>query len=326
MKKKRLGGTDLELSVMGLGAWAFGGGDWAFGWGPQEDGASIQTIHRAVELGINWIDTAAVYGLGHSEEVVGKALSELSLGERPFVFTKCGLPWKKRKIRHRLTSDSIRREIEGSLTRLRVEAIDLYQIHWPDASPDGPAPELEEGWSTLVKLREEGKTRHVGVSNVSVGQLERLRPLSAVESVQPPYSLLRRGAERDLLPYCAEQSIGVIVYSPMESGLLTGTMTRERLASLPESDWRKSKSEQFREPRFTRNLEIVETLRGIGRAHDVSPGEVAVAWCLRQPAVTGAIVGARQPQQIEATRGAADLVLTPQELSELDRVSPDDPS
>ncbi len=326
MRTRRLGKTDLELSVIGLGTWALGGAGWAFGWGAQDDADSVRTIHRAVMEGINWVDTAAVYGLGHSEEVIGAALRELPRAERPFVFTKCGLPWKKRKIRHSLSPESIRKEAEGSLERLGVESIDLYQIHWPDFDPKGPALGIGEGWATLVKLKEEGKVRHIGVSNFDVGQLERIRALSEVSSLQPPYSILRREVEAEILPYCLARSIGVIVYSPMESGLLSGKMTRDRIAALPDDDWRKSKSEEFREPKLSRNLERVESLRRLGDRYRASPGEVAIAWTLRNPAVTGAIVGARRPGQLEELVGAAALELDEEDLRTIDGLTPDGPS
>jgi aryl-alcohol dehydrogenase-like predicted oxidoreductase len=323
MKTRRLGKTELALSRLGLGTWALGGAGWAFGWGAQDDDASVATILRAVAAGINWIDTAAVYGLGHSEEVIGRALSRVPRAERPYVFTKCGLVWNKKKIRHRLDPESIRNEAEASLRRLGAEAIDLYQIHWPDVDPKGPATGIEDGWATLSKLKEEGKVRHIGVSNFDVVQLERIGALADVSSLQPPYSLLRREIEAEILPYCLAREIGVIVYSPMESGLLTGTMTRERIAALPADDWRKSKSEAFREPGLSRNLERVEALRRVADRRQVSPGEVAIAWTLRHPAVTGAIVGARRPEQLDELLGAATLDLGDDDLRTLETVSPD---
>ncbi|MGH9319290.1 MAG: aldo/keto reductase [Vicinamibacteria bacterium] len=312
MRTKRLGKTDFDLSVLGLGAWAFGGGDWAFGWGPQDDAESIAAIHRAVRRGINWIDTAAVYGLGHSEEVVGRAIAAIPRSERPRVFTKCGLVWKKKKIQQRLDAESIRREAEASLQRLGVESIDLYQIHWPNESS------IEEAWAALADLRREGKVRHIGVSNFDVGQLERIREVVGVESLQPPYSLARREIESGILPYCFEREIGVIVYSPMESGLLTGKMTRERIETLPESDWRKSKGDEFKEPKLSRNLEIAERLRPVAARLDTSPGAVAVAWTLRNPAVTGAIVGARRPDQLDEILAAADIALDEEDARALE--------
>jgi aryl-alcohol dehydrogenase-like predicted oxidoreductase len=254
-----------------------------------------------VELGINWIDAAPVYGLGYAEELVGRALAAMPPSERPQIFTKCGLVWKERRIRQRLGAKSIRREAEASLRRLGVEAIDLYQIHWPNAST------IVEAWRTLLELRREGKVRHIGVSNFDVPELERLRPIAPVESLQPPYSFARRGIENDILPYCLEHDIGVIVYSPLESGLLSGKMTRERIAALPDSDWRKSRGEEFREPKLTRNLALAERLRKAASPRGVSPAALAVAWTLKHPAVTGAIVGARNSRQIEELATAAAI-------------------
>ena len=306
----KLGCTGLEISRVGLGAWAIGGGDWTFGWGQQDDADSVAAIHRAVELGVNWIDTAAVYGLGHSEVVVARALRDLSASERPLVFTKCSRVWTRRgKIRHSLQADSVRREMEDSLRRLQMETIDLYQIHWPCYPADGPAPEIEEGWETLLRLRDEGKVRHIGVSNFNVEQLERLRPIAPVGSLQPAYSLLRRDIEQELLPYCLEQEIGVIVYAPMASGLLTGKMSRERIASLPSNDWRKTKSLEFQEPRLSENLALAERLAELAARHGTTVAELAVAWTLRHPAVNGAIVGARRADQIEDFVGASDIEL-----------------
>lgn len=304
MRKKGLGRTGLELSVLGLGTWAMGGPDWPYGYGPQDESESTATIHRAVALGINWIDTAPVYGLGHSEEVVGRALAALPAADRPLVFTKCGLVWKRKSIRQRLGAKSIRREAEESLRRLGVEAIDLYQIHWPNAST------IVEAWRTLLELRKEGKVRHIGVSNFDVSELERLRPLGLVESLQPPYSLVRPDVEKEILPYCLENDIGVIVYSPLESGLLGGKMTRERIAALPDSDWRRRKGEEFREPKLSRNLGLAERVRLAAARQGIPPAALAVAWTLKHPAVTGAIVGARRPEQIEELVKAAEIEVT----------------
>jgi aryl-alcohol dehydrogenase-like predicted oxidoreductase len=301
LRRKRLGRTGLDLSVLGFGTWALGGPDWPYGWGPQDEGESLAAIRRAVALGINWIDTAPVYGLGYAEELVGRALAAMPLSDRPLVFTKCGLVWKQKSVRQRLGAKSIRREAEASLRRLGVEAIDLYQIHWPNASS------IVEAWRTLVELRTEGKVRHIGVSNFDVRELERLRPIAPVESLQPPYSLARRGIEEDILPYCLEREIGVIVYSPLESGLLSGKMTRERIAALPDSDWRKRRGEEFREPKLTRNLALAERLREAAARQRVSPAALAVAWTLKHPAVTGAIVGARSAVQIEELTKAAEI-------------------
>ncbi len=317
MRTHQLGTSDLHITPLGFGAWAIGGGDWEFAWGPQDDRESIAAIHRAVDLGINWIDTAAVYGLGHSEEVVGTALEGVS--RRPYVFTKCSLVWgADRKVSHSLEAASIRREIDESLRRLRVDVIDLYQIHWPTLPPGSPAPEIEEAWTTMTDLRRQGKVRWIGASNFTVEHLARARAIAPVVSLQPSYSMLRRDIERDILPYCRRHGIGVIVYSPMVSGLLSGTMTRERIAGFPDDDWRKTMNPEFQEPRLTRNLALVERLRAIGTRHGCGPGTVAIAWTLRQPAVTGAIVGARRPAQVDGWIGAADLALSDVDLREID--------
>jgi aryl-alcohol dehydrogenase-like predicted oxidoreductase len=308
LRRNRLGRTDLELSVLGLGTWAMGGPDWAYGWGPQDERDSVSAIRRAVEKGINWVDTAPVYGLGYAEEVVSRALRGLPSSERPLIFTKCGLVWKQRRIRHRLGAKSIRREAEASLRRLGVEAIDLYQIHWPNAST------IVEAWRTLLDLRTEGKVRHIGVSNFDVREMERLRPVAPVESLQPPYSLARRGIEKEILPYCLEQGIGVIVYSPLESGLLSGKMTRERIETLPDSDWRKRKGEEFREPRLSRNLELVDRLRVAAGRRNVSAAAVAVAFAASHPAVTGAIVGVRRADQLDEIVKAAEIDVSAADL------------
>jgi aryl-alcohol dehydrogenase-like predicted oxidoreductase len=262
---------------------------------------SVAAIRRAVDKGINWIDTAPVYGLGLAEEVVSRALAEVPRSERPLVFTKCGLVWEERRVRQRLGAKSIRREVEASLERLRVECIDLYQIHWPNEGAN------VEAWRTLVALRQEGKVRHIGVSNFDAGEIRRLETEAPVETLQPPYSLLRRDAEEELFPFCLERGIGVIVYSPLESGLLSGRMTRERIAALPETDWRKRKGEEFREPKLSRNLAVAEELREIAARHGVSPAALAVGWTLRHPAVTGAIVGARGPEQIDELASASGI-------------------
>lgn len=322
MTVRRLGTTDLHITPIGLGTWALGGGDWEFGWGDQDDGNSIAAIHRAVELGVNWIDTAASYGLGHAEEVVARALEGLPSSERPQVFTKCGLVWTPRgHIKHRLKAESIRTEAEASLRRLHVEAIDLYQIHWPARPPEGPAPDIEEAWTTLIELQRKGKVRYIGVSNFNVRHLERIRSLARPVSLQPPYSILSREIEEDLLPYCTAHDIGVIIYSPLQSGLLTGKMNRDRIAALPANDWRRTKNLDFQEPRLSRNLEIVDLLKEVGRRYGRSPAEVAIAWTLRSPRVTGAIVGARRPEQIEQNLGAADLELDEGDLVAIDRVT-----
>jgi len=307
----------MQITPIGLGAWAMGGGNWEFSWGPQDDKTSINTIKHALALGINWIDTAAVYGLGHSEEIVGKAIKGR---ERPYIFTKCSRVWDERgRISGSLKAYSIRRELEASLRRLQVDYVDLYQIHWPD-----PEEDIEEGWSTLVRLKEEGKTRHIGVSNFNVEQLRRIERIAPVETLQPPYSLIRREAEKEILPYCREHNIGVIVYSPMMSGLLSGRMTRERIQKLPEDDWRK-RDDEFQEPRLSRNLALQELLSNIAYPHNVSAGVVAVAWTLENPAVSGAIVGARSPQQIEELIPAAEFRLSESEMKQINQFLQENP-
>jgi len=285
-----------------LGAWAIGGGGYDWGWGTQEDDESIAAIHHALELGINWIDTAAQYGFGHSEEVVGRALA--GLDQRPYVFTKGGQPeGPNRTTLQSLRRDSLRRELEGSLQRLGLEAIDLYQIHWPI-----PDEEIEEGWTTFAELKEEGLIRHIGVSNFDVAQLRRAKAIAPVETLQPPYSLVDREAEKEILPFSELEGIGVIVYSPMGSGLLTGAMTRERIASLPEDDWRKH-DPRFQEPQLSEQLALVERIEAVAQRHGVAPGAVAVAWTLHNSAVDGAIVGFRRPDQVDPIVGAANLEL-----------------
>jgi aryl-alcohol dehydrogenase-like predicted oxidoreductase len=310
METKPLGNSDLFITPIGFGAWAIGGDGWEFGWGEQDDKQSVAAIHRALDLGVNWIDTAAVYGMGHSEEVVALALRTWP-GPRPYVFTKCGLRWDEQGYVHRsLNADSIRRECEDSLRRLNVDTIDLYQIHWP-------AEDLEEGWSAMAELRKEGKVRWIGVSNFSVEEMRRAEAIAPITSLQPPYSLIRREVEREILPYCQSQGLGVIVYSPMASGLLTGAMTRERAANLPASDWR-SRDIEFTEPRLSKNLALVERLREVGERHGRPPGQVAIAWVLGNTAVTGAIVGARNAKQVEGNVGAAELHLTDDEIAEIE--------
>jgi len=310
MKTKKLGNSDLLITPVGFGAWAIGGSGWEFGWGEQNDERSVAAIHRALELGVNWIDTAAVYGMGHSEEVVGKALRTWP-GPRPYVFTKCGLRWDEQGYVHRdLSANSIRQECEDTLGRLNVDVIDLYQIHWP-------TDHLEEGWSTMAQLQKQGKVRWIGVSNFNVEELRRAQKIAPITSLQPPYSLVRREVEPEILPYCRSCGIGVIVYSPMASGLLTGAMTRERAANLPPSDWR-SRDIEFKEPRLSRNLALVERLREVGERVQRPAGQVAIAWALRNPAVTGAIVGARSAEQVEGNVDAATLRLTNKEIDQID--------
>jgi aryl-alcohol dehydrogenase-like predicted oxidoreductase len=310
MKTRRLGNSDLFITPVGFGAWAIGGDGWEFGWGAQDDKTSVNAIHRALELGVNWIDTAAVYGMGHSEQVVAYALRTWS-GPRPYVFTKCGLRWDEQGYVHRsLFANSIRSECEESLRRLNVEVIDLYQIHWP-------TEDLEEGVDAMIQLQKEGKIRWIGVSNFSVDEMRRAYMMASITSLQPPYSLVRREVEQEVLPYCRSNGLGVIAYSPMASGLLTGAMTRERAATLPQSDWR-SRDPEFREPALSKNLALVERLREVGERHGRSPGQVAIAWTLQNPAVTGAIVGARSAKQVEGTVGAANLRLTEEEVAEIE--------
>jgi aryl-alcohol dehydrogenase-like predicted oxidoreductase len=307
-----LGNTGLEITRIGFGAWAIGGGGWEFGWGPQEDEESVAAIHRALEHGLNWIDTAAAYGFGRSEEVVGRALE--SVTERPYVFTKCSLlEGPDRRVVHNLKRDSVRKEAEESLRRLRIDAIDLYQIHWPN-----PDADIEEGVSALAELKEQGLVRHIGVSNFDVDQLRRVEQVAPVETLQPQYSLIERDAEHELLPFAERERIGVIVYSPMGSGLLTGAMTRERIDAMPDDDWRKGDS-RFQEPQLSENLELVDRLNAVAGRYDTTPGAVAVAWTLANPAVDGAIVGFRRPDQVDPLLPAASLELTAEDLAEIER-------
>src|SRR5919199_1355183 len=311
LKTTALGATGLEITRVGFGAWAIGGGGYDWGWGTQDDQDSIAAIHHALELGVNWIDTAAQYGFGHSEAVVGRALA--GLAERPYVFTKGGQPeGPGRTTVQSLRRDSLRRELEGSLARLGLDALDLYQIHWPK-----PEDEIEEGWSTLVELRDEGLTRHIGVSNFSVEQLRRIQQIAPVETLQPPYSLIARDAEDEILPFAEGQGIGVIVYSPMGSGMLTGAMTRERIAGLPGDDWRKH-DPRFQEPRFSEHLALVERMRAVAERHQTSAGAVATAWTLTHPAVDGAIVGFRRADQVDPIVAAADLELGDDDIAEIE--------
>ena len=309
---RQLGNSDMHLTAVGFGAWAIGGGDWQFAWGHQEDDESVEAIERSIELGINWIDTAAIYGLGHSEEVVARALQGVE--KKPYVFTKCSMRWDdKREIYRSLKAGSIREEVENSLTRLKVGVIDLYQIHWPQ-----PEDEIEEGWEAMAKLQQEGLIRWMGVSNFNVAQMKRVQAIAPITSLQPPYSLLNRKVEEEILPFCEQNNIGVINYSPMASGLLTGKMTAERIKNMPQDDWRR-KSPNFLEPKLTRNLELVELLREIGASHNVEPGVVAIAWTLRNTAVTAAIVGARNGRQVEGTLAAVKFRLSEEEGRRIDR-------
>jgi aryl-alcohol dehydrogenase-like predicted oxidoreductase len=309
---RTLGNSDLQLTPIGFGAWAIGGGNWEFAWGSQDDNESIGSIHRALDLGVNWIDTAAIYGLGHSEEVVGRALKSYG-GAKPLVFTKCSMRWHAdRSIYRSLKAGSLAEELEGSLRRLNVETIDLYQIHWPN-----PDEEIEEAWQALEKFRAEGKIRWIGVSNFNMAQLKRAQSIAPVTSLQPPYSILRPAVGSELLPYAQANGIGVISYSPMVSGLLTGKMTAERVAAFPADDWRR-KAVEFNEPKLTRNLKLVELLREIGLGHGVVPGVVAVAWVLHNPAITGAIVGGRSAAQVEELAPALRFRLSEAEFARID--------
>jgi aryl-alcohol dehydrogenase-like predicted oxidoreductase len=304
----KLGGTGLEITRVGFGAWAIGGGGWEFGWGPQTDDESVAAIHHALDLGVNWIDTAAAYGFGRSEEVVGHALRGMT--DRPYVFTKASLlEGPDRRVVHNLKRDSILREAEASLHRLGVDAIDLYQIHWPI-----PDEDVEEGWAALAELKEQGVVRHIGVSNFSVEQLRRIRRIAPVETLQPQYSLIERDVEDEILPFAEQEGIGVIVYSPMGSGLLTGAMTHERISALPGDDWRRH-DERFREPQLHGNLAIARRLAVVAERNGVSPGAVAVAWTLRNPAVAGAIAGLRRPHQVDPIVTAANLTLDSEDLA-----------
>jgi aryl-alcohol dehydrogenase-like predicted oxidoreductase len=310
MQTRQLGNSDLRLTPLGIGAWAMGGAGWAFSWGSQEDRDSVEAIHAALDKGLNWIDTAAVYGLGHSEEVVGEAIR--ARNPKPYVFTKCARTWTaERQITKSLKRESVRQECEDSLRRLRVDVIDLYQMHWPE-----PDEDVEEGWTAMAELQREGKVRWIGVSNFSVSQLERARRIAPVTSLQPPYSIVSPEIEGAQLPYCREHNIGVLVYSPMKSGLLSGAMTRERALNLPEDDFRR-RTPNFQEPLLSRNLKLVELLREVGNRHGRTPGEVAIAWALRRDEVTAAIVGLRSAAQVEGVIGAVEFRLSAGEVGEI---------
>jgi aryl-alcohol dehydrogenase-like predicted oxidoreductase len=320
MTLRTLGQTDLRITPIGVGAWAIGGGKWEFAWGQQDDAESIAAIHAGLDHGMNWIDTAAVYGLGHSETVVGRAIK--GLAKRPYIFTKCSLVWDKSgQISHNLQAASIRREAESSLKRLKIDTLDLYQIHWPawQGAPENASPgSIEQAVDALAKLKAEGKIRHIGVSNFNAQQIARALAVAPVESLQPPYSLLATDVESSILPFALKHEIGVIVYSPMASGLLSGAMTRERIAALPEDDWRKH-SPNFQEPLLSRNLQLVEGLRAVGQRYNATPGEIAIAWTLRNPAVTGAIVGVRSAQQARGIAGAGDIQLNPDDVLDIEQ-------
>ena len=311
METRRLGKTELVITPIGIGAWAMGGAGWQWSWGPQNDSDSVAAIQAALDLGINWIDTAAAYGLGHSEEVVARALHQRN--PRPYVFTKCGLVWNERgDIGGSLKAESIRRECEASLRRLKVDMIDLYQVHWPQ-----PDVDIEEGWAEMVRLKKEGKVRYIGVSNFSAEQMRRAQAIAPIDTLQPPYSILSREVERAELPYAAAQDIGVIVYSPMYSGLLSGSMTRPRIAKFSSDDWRRQNA-NFQEPSLSRNLRLVELLREIGKRYCRTAGEVAIAWTLANPAVTAAIVGVRSAEQVFGVIGAAEFRLQNSEVAEIE--------
>jgi aryl-alcohol dehydrogenase-like predicted oxidoreductase len=311
METRVLGNSNLQITRIGVGAWAMGGGGWTWSWGPQDDEESIAAIKQALDLGINWIDTAAVYGLGHSEEVVARALKGRS--NRPYIFTKCERVWDERgKIGGSLKAESIRRECEASLRRLQMDVIDLYQIHWPE-----PDADIEEGWTEMARLREEGKVRFIGVSNFTVQQMKRAMKIAPITSLQPPYSIVAREVEEAILPFCMRNNIGVIVYSPMYSGLLAGAMTRQRIANFAPDDWRR-RDQNFQEPNLSRNLRLVEVLREVGKRHGRTPGEVAIAWTLHNQAVTGAIVGVRSPEQVRGIIGATQFRLNDKEVMEIE--------
>ena len=312
MRTRQLGNSDLHLTTVGFGAWAIGGGDWAFGWGPQDDQQSVRAIHRALDLGVNWIDTAAIYGLGHSEEVVARALEGRS---DVIVATKCGLRWRDNgSVYGCLEAHSVREEVEASLRRLRVEVIDLYQVHWPN-----PDAQIEEGWAVMSELVKEGKIRHAGVSNFSVEQMRRAQAIHPIASLQPPYSMIDRAVEPEVLPFCAEHGVGVVAYSPLQCGLLTGAFDQQRLGRLAKGDWRR-KNQCFKQPMFSRIMELVKRLRPVADASDQSLARLAIAWVLRRDEVTAAIVGARNPAQIEETAPAGDWEPGPEELAELDAI------
>jgi aryl-alcohol dehydrogenase-like predicted oxidoreductase len=312
VETRQLGNSDLKISILGIGAWAIGGSGWLGSMGPQDENDSIPAVHAALDRGLNWIDTAALYGLGHSEEVVARAIKGRS--PRPYIFTKCERVWdSKGQVGASLKAASIRRECEDSLRRLQTDVIDLYQIHWPE-----PDEDIEEGWTELARLKEQGKVRYIGVSNFNVAQMKRAEAIAPITSLQPPYSIVTREIEKEILPYAKSHIIGVIVYSPMSAGLLTGSMTRERVANFSAEDWRRNLP-NFKEPLLSRNLRLVERLRDIGERHKRTPGEVAIAWTLDNPAVTGAIVGFRSPQQVAGILGASEFRLGKSEMAEIDQ-------
>jgi len=311
---RQLGADGPRITTVGFGAWAAGGGGWAFAWGPQDDGESVAAIRHAVASGVGWIDTAAVYGYGHSEEVVGRALADIPAGERPLVFTKCGLRWDDADPMKQPARDSrperIRQECDDSLRRLRVERIDLYQFHWPDET----GTPVEESWGEMGRLVEAGKVRFIGVSNYDVARLERCRAVRPVQSLQPPFSMIRRGVAESEIPWCAAHGAGVIVYSPMQSGLLTDTFTAERAAAFPADDWRR-RSPEFQPPRLEKNLALRDALAPIAKKHGTTVAGISVAWTLAWPGVTGAIVGARSPRQVDGWLAASRLQLDADDLA-----------
>ena len=322
MALKKLGNSDLEITPIGMGTWAIGG-DWAFGWGPQDNADSITALRRSVESGINWIDTAPIYGFGHAERIVARALEVFSESERPLVFTKCGIVWDDAKnVGHNLKVESVCAEVNASLHRLQTEVLDLCQIHWPAFPPGASDDEIEEGWSTLVELKAQGKIRQIGVSNFDVAQMERLRSIAPITSLQPPYSMLMRQIEDDVLPYCEQNGIGVIGYAPLHNGMLSGKMTRERIETMPQTDWRINVSPAFKEPHLTRNLDLVEVLREIGESHGRSVAEIAIAWTLRLSAITGVIVGGRNAGQVDGVARALAFRLSEGEITEIDSCLP----
>lgn len=318
INKRSLGSSELEITTVGFGAWAIGGGGWTYGWGPQDDKTSEETMRRAIELGVNWIDTAAVYGLGHSEEVVGRFVRSLPASERPYIFTKCGLIWDQRdrmqEPKRVLKAESIRAECEASLRRLGVERIDLYQFHWPDET----GMPVEDSWEAMLRLIEEGKVRLAGVSNFDVSLLNRCASIRHVDSLQPPFSLIRRDVAGRQIPWYESHKTGVICYSPMQSGLLTDRFSAERVARMADDDWRHG-SPEFNPPNLNRNLALRDALRPIAQRHGTSVSSVAIAWVLSWPGVTAAIVGARSPEQVDGWIGAANLGLSPADLDEIAR-------
>ncbi len=318
LETRQLGTSDLHITAVGFGAWAIGGGEWKYGWGDQNDDDSVAAIRRAIERGVNWIDTAHAYGAGYSESVVARALESIPKSERPYVFTKCAqLADANGDTVISLDPKSLRDECEGSLARLKVETIDLYQVHWPTDTIE----DIDAGWATLADLQREGKVRYIGVSNFDVAELERANAIAPITSLQPPYSPIKRDVEAEILPFCRAHDIGVIVYSPMASGMLTGAMTKERATALPSNDWR-SRAPAFQEPALSKNLAFVEVLKTVGARHGRSPGEVAIAWTLRDPVVTGAIVGARDSQQVDGWIGAASFRLSTEELADINAALP----